>query len=105
MLRAENKSGFTLMELMVYIAILGVIVLVAGQAFSNSTKFRVRTQNMLRAQDVSERVVEMFTEDISQMGAKTYKAQGDSSHPDRFVKVDSVYMAATGSSGILHPSF
>ncbi|MBR2075781.1 MAG: type II secretion system protein, partial [Fibrobacter sp.] len=43
------KKGFTLMELVVYMAIMGIIVLVAGQAFSNSTKFRVRTQNMIRA--------------------------------------------------------
>mgnify|MGYP003290057015 CR=1 FL=1 len=88
------------MELMVYIAILGIVVLVAGQAFSNSTKFRVRTTNMLKANDISERVVEMFTEDVSQMGAKTYKSSGGASEPDRFDKDDSVYMAAVATSGI-----
>ena len=42
----SRKSGFTLMELLVYIAIVGIVVIVAGQAFSNSTKMRVRTQSM-----------------------------------------------------------
>ena len=37
------KAGFTLVELLVYIAIVGIVVIVAGQAFSNSTKMRVRT--------------------------------------------------------------
>lgn len=99
MARLGNRKGFTLMELMVYIAILGIVVLVAGQAFSNSTKFRVRTTNMLKANDISERVVEMFSEDVSQMGAKTYKSQGDASNPDRFEKIPEVYMDADGVLG------
>ena len=45
----DKRAGFTLMELMVYIAIVGIVVIVAGQAFSNSTKMRVRTQSMLKA--------------------------------------------------------
>ncbi len=87
------------MELMVYIAILGIVVLVAGQAFSNSTKFRVRTTNMLKANDVSERIVEMFSEDISQMGAKTYKKDGGALNPDKFEKVSAVFMDTVGISG------
>ena len=50
------KAGFTLVELLVYIAIVGIVVIVAGQAFSNSTKMRVRTQSMLKASEVAENV-------------------------------------------------
>lgn len=92
-----RKDGFTLMELMVYIAVLGVVVLVAGQAFSNSTKFRVRTTNMLKAADISERTAAMFLEDVSQMGVKSFKEAGDASNPDRFGKSDAVYMNPSGS--------
>ena len=52
----KRKSGFTLMELMVYIAILSIVVLIAGQAFTDSTRFRIRTQNMLKATQVAENV-------------------------------------------------
>ena len=64
------KHGFTLMELLVYMAILGIIVLIAGEAFSNSTKFRVRTQNMLKASQEAENVGTLFKDDVSQLGAK-----------------------------------
>ena len=63
--------GFTLMELMVYIAIVGIVVIVAGQAFSNSTKMRVRTQSMLKASEVAENVAALFKQDVAQTGAKS----------------------------------
>lgn len=44
------------MELVVYIAMIGIVVLIAGEAFSNSTKFRVRTQNMLKASEETSNV-------------------------------------------------
>lgn len=67
------KAGFTLIELMVYIALLGGIVLIAGQAFSDSTKMRVRTQSMLQtSQDVGN-ITTIFRQDLAQMGAKSYK--------------------------------
>jgi prepilin-type N-terminal cleavage/methylation domain-containing protein len=65
------KKGFTLMELLVYMAIVGIIVLIAGQAFSDSTKFRVRSQNMLKATQEAENVASLFKADVSQMGAKS----------------------------------
>ena len=67
----NSKRGFTLMELVVYMGIVGIIVIVAGHAFSNSTKFRVRTQNMLRATQEAENVATLFKADVSQMGAKS----------------------------------
>ena len=70
MIRFGRKSGFTLVELLVYMALLSVIVLVAGRAFTDSTKFRVRTQNMLRATQEAENVAMLFKSDVSQMGAK-----------------------------------
>lgn len=93
MFLGKNRKGFTLMELMVYIAILGIVVLVAGRAFSDSTKFRVRTQNMLKATDVSDRVASMISDDIAQMGAKTYKSAGDHDNPDKFSSASEVFMA------------
>lgn len=56
----QRASGFTLIELMVYIALLGGIVLIAGQAFSDSTKMRVRTQSMLQASETAGRAVNMM---------------------------------------------
>lgn len=80
------------MELMVYIAILGIIVIVAGQAFSGNTKFRIRSRNMIKANEVTEAVASMFMEDVSQMGVKSYKVSGDASTPDQFGKSSLVYM-------------
>lgn len=67
----SHNRGFTLMELMVYIAIMGIIVLVAGQAFSNSTKMRVRTQSMIKATEIAENVGTLIKDDVAQMGAKS----------------------------------
>lgn len=72
------------MELMVYMAIVGIIVVVAGRAFSNSTKFRVRTQNMLKATQEAENVATMFKSDVSQMGAKSSKEQTVTGGDDKF---------------------
>lgn len=84
MKRMNSKHGFTLMELMVYIAILGIVVLIAGQAFTDSTKFRVRTQNMLKATQVAENVGTLFKSDVAQMGAKSSKEQNTSATTDSF---------------------
>ncbi len=65
------KTGFTLMELMVYIALLGGIVLIAGQAFSDSTKMRIRTQSMLQANQIVGNVSSILKDDIAQLGAKS----------------------------------
>ena len=73
---SRKKAGFTLMELMVYIALLGGIVLIAGQAFSDSTKMRVRTQNMLEASEVAESVANLIKTDIAQTGAKSSMEDG-----------------------------
>ena len=67
----QSQSGFTLMELLVYMMIVGIIVIVAGQAFTDSTKFRIRTQNMLKATQEAENVASLFKADVSQMGAKS----------------------------------
>ena len=89
-----KKTGFTLMELMVYIAIVGVVVIVAGQAFSNSTKMRVRTESMIKANAAAEDAGMLIQEDISQMGAKSAKESGTGSASDVFFKSNKVYMDA-----------
>lgn len=91
--RDARKRGFTLMELMVYIAIVGIVVIVAGQAFSNSTKMRVRTQSMLKASEVAENVAALFKQDVAQTGAKSSMEGGGAAGGDNFSAVnDSVYM-------------
>ncbi len=84
-----RKGGFTLMELMVYIAILGVVVIIAGQAFSDSTKIRVRTQSQIRASEVAENVGSLLSDDIAQMGAKSAKEEAAGAS---FDWTDSVYI-------------
>lgn len=82
-----NKRGFTLMELMVYMAIVGIVVVIAGQVYSDSTKMRVRTQGMIMASHTVEDAGNLIRDDIAQMGAKSAK---DGSNA--FLKNASVYM-------------
>ena len=82
-----SRNGFTLMELMVYMAILGIIVIVAGRAFSDSTKFRVRTQNILKATQVAENVATLFKSDVAQMGAKSSKEATVAGGNDTFSEI------------------
>ena len=88
-----NKRGFTLMELVVYMAMIGIVVLVAGEAFSNSTRFRVRSQNMLKAAQVAEDVGVLFKDDVSQLGAKSSKEVNASTSADTFfVEKEKIYI-------------
>ena len=92
-----SKAGFTLMELLVYMAIVGIVVVIAGEAFSNSTKFRIRTDNMIRATQEAENVATLIKEDLEHMGAKSSKEAGDaaagSAYGDNFSAVyNTVYM-------------
>ena len=97
MMNKKVKSGFTLMELMVYIALLGGIVLIAGQAFSDSSKMRVRMQSMLQANQTVGNVATIIKQDIAQLGAKSSKEVPDPTNPtliDNFstVHVHDVYI-------------
>ncbi len=76
-MKARNsKAGFTLIELIVYSGLIGVIVVIAGQAFSNSTKFRVRSENMIRSTSTANSLSTLLSEDLSQMGSKTDLGDG-----------------------------
>lgn len=66
-----NKHGFTLMELMVYMAMIGIVVIVAGRAFSNSTKVRVESESLIKANHESETLGSLLRDDIAQMGTKS----------------------------------
>jgi type II secretory pathway pseudopilin PulG len=85
------------MELLVYMMIVGIIVIVAGQAFSNSTKFRVRSQNMLKATQEAENVGILFKEDIQQTGSKSSKETPEATH-DTFYVSPEVYIAPTAAT-------
>lgn len=81
------------MELVVYIAIMGIVVIVAGQAFSNSTKFRVRNQSMIEANEVAGNISAIIRDDVAQMGAKSSKETPGAAASDEFSSVYSdVYM-------------
>lgn len=89
-----SRSGFTLIELLVYMAILGIVVLVAGQVFKDSTMMRVRTQNMLRANQLAEEAAGYIFDDVAQMGAKmaeNTKMSGEYTKSDKvFIDPDNV---------------
>ena len=88
-----NKRGFTLLELVVYMAMIGIVVLVAGEAFSNSTRFRVRSQNMLKAAQLAENVGVLFKDDVSQLGAKSSKELSLGATADTFfVERENIYI-------------
>jgi len=73
----NKKKGFTLIELLVYMAIVGIVVVIAGQVYSDNTKMRVRTQNMLAASELAENAAALIRDDMAQMGAKTKKGSSD----------------------------
>ena len=85
-----DKAGFTLIELMVYIALLGGIVLIAGQAFSDSTKMRIRTQSMLQASQTAGNTSILIQEDFAQIGAKTSKEANAVATRDSFY-IDAIH--------------
>ncbi len=99
-MKKANRAGFTLMELLVYMGIVGIIVVVAGEAFSNSTKFRIRTDNMVKATQEAENVAMLFKEDAEQMGAKSAIDVGNAADgSDNFTSVYSeVYMSPTNEA-------
>jgi hypothetical protein len=86
------------MELMVYMGIVGIVVVIAGEAFSNSTKFRLRTDNMIKANQEAENVAMLFKDDVEQLGTKSSKESGivtvgSVNYGDKFGAVHaSVYM-------------
>lgn len=66
-----NKRGFTMMEFLVYMAIVGAVVIIAGNAFSDSTRFRVQSESMIKANQEAEALGVLFRDDVSRMGMKS----------------------------------
>ncbi len=59
------------MELMVYCGLIGIVVLVAGQAYSDSAKFRVRSEAMTKSSAEANDAATLLQDDLMQMGAKS----------------------------------
>lgn len=85
---SPNKMGFTLMELLVYMGIATIVVLIAGQAFSDSAKMRVRTQSMMEANELAESVGALIRDDVAQMGAKSSISSNNESAFNSNVYID-----------------
>lgn len=86
----RGKQGFTLIELLVYMGLLGIIVVVAGKAFTDSTGFRIRTEGMLKGHAEARDVAAILREDLNQMGAKTsFETDGATVQSDAFVDATS----------------
>lgn len=83
-----SKRGFTLMELMVYCGLIGIIVMVAGQAYSDSVKFRIRSEAMVKSSSEANAAAVLLQEDLSQMGAKASFEDGSAYNLDSAVYYD-----------------
>jgi len=96
------KRAFTLIELVVYMAIMGFIIIVAGRVFSDSAKMRVRSQNMIKNSEELGRLSDLIKEDVAQMGTKAYGKSSASSYQfDVATKVYWDLSAADSSSYVL----
>jgi prepilin-type N-terminal cleavage/methylation domain len=92
-----NKRGFTMVELMVYLAIVGIVVIIAGRAFSNSTSMRMESESMIKANQESENLGVLLRDDFAQMGAKTVlDSVGINGSHGKMKIVSAVYMDTAG---------
>lgn len=66
----KNRRGFTLIELLVYIVIATIIVGIAGQAFLDATKLRIRTTRLLETSMGTGDIMGYLEEDVRRMGLK-----------------------------------
>ena len=104
------KKGFTLIELLVYMAVISIVVLVAGQALVDSSKFNSRTRLMVTAAQVANNVSSLLKEDIAQMGVKSWEKDstlsvGGASTTVAWFHVDStVYMDVSAADATAHDS-
>lgn len=75
----RRRHGFTLVELLVYIVIATIVVGIAGQAFVEAARSKLRTTGLLEASTVTSDVVDYLQEDIRRAGAKTWMLGSSSS--------------------------
>lgn len=65
------QEGFTLLELLVYIAISSIVVVIAGQVWIEFTKSSKRTSDRMDAYQDMEQALFYLDEDISRAGSKS----------------------------------
>jgi prepilin-type N-terminal cleavage/methylation domain-containing protein len=70
----RSQKGFTLVELLVYISLLSVIVLIAGQGYVDSIRFKKTTEGKIAAFAGTAEVSSYFEDDLAVLGAKAYQA-------------------------------
>lgn len=73
------KRGFTLIELMVYIAIASIVVLIAGRVYVDSVDFRIGTKNKLEVAENASNLMTYVDEDLRRLGARTSQIEASSS--------------------------
>jgi hypothetical protein len=75
-------------------AIMGFIIVVAGQVFKDSTVMRVRTQSMTSSMEEVNKIAALIKEDLSQMGAKEFRdLSASTGDDDVFMFIPEVYMS------------
>jgi len=99
-----SKQGFTLIELLVTIVISAIVVGIAGQAFLDATRLRIRTATLLESTTGTADVISYLEEDTRRIGAKAYMipvssvAAGSSSSSAGLTKLGAIYIDPTAAS-------
>lgn len=97
-----NKRGFTLVELLVYMGIVGIVVIIAGQAFRDSTRFEMTSKRMIESNQIAEKLGSLLRDDIAQMGMKSSRVNQNTLYYDEIVANPGVYINDNDHSSFVY---